>query len=102
MDVEGLTYEGLLELSERVGAAKVSITKETLDRNSTLLSPSSLEMSKEGDGHCPICLGEFDPTDTSNTLRKLHKCSHVFHAVCFATWLKTKTSCPMCKTSIES
>ena len=103
MDVEGLTYEGLLELTERVGAAKPApITKETLDRNSTLLSPSGLETNTEEDGRCPICLGEFDPTETSKTLRKLHNCGHVFHEACFATWLNTKSSCPLCKTSIES
>jgi len=102
MDVEGLSYEGLLELTERVGSAKpTAITQETLDSNSTLLSPSNLEINEqEGVGHCPICLGEFDRTNTDETLRQLHKCGHTFHAACLATWLGTKSSCPMCKSSI--
>lgn len=100
MDVDGLTYEGLMELTERVGAAKPkAITREILDRNSTLLSPLSLE--NDGEGHCPVCLGEFDPADTNKTLRRLNQCSHIFHEACVVTWLGTKSSCPICKSPID-
>lgn len=99
MDVDGLTYEGLLELTERVGAAKpTAITQELLDQNTVLLSPSELKNGDEG--NCPICLGEYDPTDTNKTLRKLYQCGHLMHAACLATWLGTKSSCPICKTDV--
>jgi len=101
MDIEGLTYEGLLELTERVGAAKLAaLTPESLDQNSTLLSPSGVDTSVEGNDHCPICLGEYDAAETNKILRKLNRCGHTFHCVCLSTWLSTKSSCPLCKTSI--
>ena len=100
MDVEGLSYEGLLELTERVGAAKpTAITEEVLNENTTLLSPSDL-MDDEDEAGCPICLGEYDHADTTKSLRKLHHCGHLMHAACLSTWLGTKSSCPVCKSSI--
>lgn len=99
MDVDGLSYEALQELTERVGAAKpTAITEEVLNRNSTLLSPS--EMETDDDVRCPVCLGDYDRTNTNKTLRKLHRCGHLMHAACLATWLDTKSSCPVCKSDI--
>ena len=118
IDVEGLTYEGLVELTERLGAAApaegssfVALSREQLEANSELLSPQeylasldeATDMAKEAnesERRCPICLGEYDTTDTSNSLRKLTHCSHMFHTGCLETWLGTKSSCPLCKKSV--
>eukprot|EP00549_Striatella_unipunctata_P018969 CAMPEP_0118679024 /NCGR_PEP_ID=MMETSP0800-20121206/3551_1 /TAXON_ID=210618 ORGANISM="Striatella unipunctata, Strain CCMP2910" /NCGR_SAMPLE_ID=MMETSP0800 /ASSEMBLY_ACC=CAM_ASM_000638 /LENGTH=619 /DNA_ID=CAMNT_0006574959 /DNA_START=1 /DNA_END=1860 /DNA_ORIENTATION=+ len=104
MDVEGLTYEGLLELTERVGVATTGdVDQEVLNRASTLCSPVDY-LSQAGstiDFKCPICLGEFDKAETDSTLRQLNKCKHTFHVACLGTWLTTKSSCPVCKQSLN-
>ena len=119
MDVDGLTYEGLLELTERVGR-KVNETwtdesKAKLESNSSLISPAKYlseldkkccpdEASSEGnsinDRRCPICLGDFDADTTEENLRQLHSCQHVFHVACLDTWLQTKACCPLCNQDV--
>jgi ubiquitin-protein ligase len=114
MDVEGLTYEGLVELTERVGGATpstgiafMSLTIEELNENSEMLSPAdylaSLGDAREEDAiQCPVCLGDYVASDTTMSIRKLANCQHHFHTACLETWLSNKSSCPLCKTAVRS
>mmetsp|Transcript_24084 Transcript_24084/g.43359 ORF Transcript_24084/g.43359 Transcript_24084/m.43359 type:complete len:812 (+) Transcript_24084:980-3415(+) len=115
MDVEGLTYEGLVELTERVGNAApkegeafLTLTMEDYEDNTTKISPSayladldnSVEEHGEEDRRCPICLGCYDGSDITPTLRTVKNCGHTMHAGCLQTWLRTNSSCPLCKMPI--
>lgn len=45
---------------------------------------------------CSICL------ETINSKHnKVTKCGHTFHKKCIGKWLKTKSSCPMCRKTIK-
>ncbi|CAM8877833.1 unnamed protein product [Rhodiola kirilowii] len=46
---------------------------------------------------CSVCLGEFQETDH---LRILPKCSHSFHIPCIDMWLKSHSTCPLCRASV--
>lgn len=46
---------------------------------------------------CPVCLSEFEDDES---VRLLPKCSHAFHLPCIDTWLKSHSSCPLCRASI--
>ncbi|PKU84021.1 E3 ubiquitin-protein ligase Os04g0590900 [Dendrobium catenatum] len=46
---------------------------------------------------CSVCLGEFTEEES---LRLLPKCSHAFHLQCIDTWLKSNSSCPLCRTNV--
>ncbi|KAG7348884.1 ubiquitin-conjugating enzyme [Nitzschia inconspicua] len=112
IDVDGLTYEGLVELTERVGAASpmngasfVSLTVEELESNSEKVSAADYlasldELVGEDARACPICLGNYDASDSTMSVRILTKCHHHFHTACIETWLTNKSSCPLCKTSV--
>mmetsp|Transcript_22196 Transcript_22196/g.28713 ORF Transcript_22196/g.28713 Transcript_22196/m.28713 type:complete len:179 (+) Transcript_22196:2-538(+) len=123
MDVEGLSYEALQELTERVGASETAWSSDheySLNQNSFLISPADhlaqldVDVDKDGnndDDHqdekrrCPICLGDFDPSESEPCLRELKPCRHAdrtFHDGCLRTWLKTRSSCPICKASLIS
>ncbi|KAM7257447.1 hypothetical protein ACFE04_013188 [Oxalis oulophora] len=59
---------------------------------------------KKGDGliqgaDCSVCLSEF--VDNEN-LRLLPKCSHAFHVQCIDKWLKSHSTCPLCRANIIS
>lgn len=59
---------------------------------------------KRGDGlvegtDCSVCLSEFQEDES---LRLLPKCSHAFHLPCIDTWLKSHSSCPLCRSNIAS
>mmetsp|Transcript_21404 Transcript_21404/g.31267 ORF Transcript_21404/g.31267 Transcript_21404/m.31267 type:complete len:87 (+) Transcript_21404:2-262(+) len=76
-----------------------------LDEISKTLSPKDFMTQKSVDAHdskCPICLGGFDPTESSHQLRRLDHCGHTFHSSCLQTWLATKTNCPVCKHSLSA
>ncbi|KAG6598705.1 RING-H2 finger protein ATL54, partial [Cucurbita argyrosperma subsp. sororia] len=46
---------------------------------------------------CSVCLNEFQEDEM---LRLLPKCSHAFHIGCVDTWLRTHTTCPLCRAHI--
>lgn len=57
---------------------------------------------EKGDGliegtECAVCLSEFEENEA---LRLLPKCSHAFHLPCIDTWLKSHSSCPLCRAII--
>ncbi|MQM09629.1 hypothetical protein Taro_042504 [Colocasia esculenta] len=57
---------------------------------------------KKGDGlvestDCSVCLGEFRDGES---LRLLPDCLHAFHVSCINTWLKSNSSCPLCRANI--
>ncbi|XP_073147477.1 RING-H2 finger protein ATL52-like [Henckelia pumila] len=59
---------------------------------------------QKGDGliegtECAVCLGEFQEMES---LRLLPKCSHAFHLPCIDTWLKSHSSCPLCRAGVYS
>lgn len=48
---------------------------------------------------CSVCLGEFQENEM---LRILPKCNHSFHIPCIDTWLKSHSTCPLCRASIAT
>ncbi|KAH6795908.1 hypothetical protein C2S51_036894 [Perilla frutescens var. frutescens] len=52
----------------------------------------------EGDEVCSICLVELEGEDSVN---KLPKCGHVFHAECMEKWVdRCQFTCPLCRSSV--
>ncbi|OVA07185.1 zinc finger protein [Macleaya cordata] len=45
---------------------------------------------------CSICLADYNSTDT---LRLLPDCGHLFHLKCVDPWLKQHPTCPVCRSS---
>ncbi|XP_073048257.1 putative RING-H2 finger protein ATL21A [Primulina eburnea] len=43
---------------------------------------------------CPICLEEYNPTET---VKSIIQCGHCFHESCIDLWLRTHSSCPICR-----
>ncbi|XP_022719917.1 RING-H2 finger protein ATL52-like [Durio zibethinus] len=48
---------------------------------------------------CSVCLSEFLEDES---LRLLPKCNHAFHVPCIDSWLKSHSSCPLCRANIAS
>lgn len=48
---------------------------------------------------CSVCLSELEENES---LRLLPKCSHAFHVPCIDTWLKSHSSCPLCRSNIAA
>ncbi|KAK1373964.1 RING-type E3 ubiquitin transferase [Heracleum sosnowskyi] len=48
---------------------------------------------------CTICLGLFEDGEK---VKVLPVCLHVYHSGCVDKWLKNKSSCPLCRSSLDS
>ncbi|XP_057422418.1 RING-H2 finger protein ATL52-like [Lotus japonicus] len=46
---------------------------------------------------CSVCLSEFEDGES---VRLLPKCNHAFHLPCIDTWLKSHSTCPLCRSCI--
>lgn len=46
---------------------------------------------------CLVCLSDFQDDES---LRLLPKCNHAFHLPCIDTWLKSHSSCPLCRANV--
>ncbi|KAL7265593.1 hypothetical protein ACSBR1_003384 [Camellia fascicularis] len=66
-------------------------------------SCSSLMMSSDSSssfcrvGECSICLGGFQDGEK---VKVLPMCHHGFHSKCVDKWLRTRSSCPLCRASV--
>ena len=56
------------------------------------------ELTDEGllDEKCVICLENYQ---TKEKITRLN-CNHTFHYKCLSTWVKTESTCPLCRFSL--
>ncbi|XP_031094132.1 probable E3 ubiquitin-protein ligase RHA4A [Ipomoea triloba] len=52
---------------------------------------------KESQCCCCICLGEFEEKEE---LQQLPACTHIFHTQCITHWLRSNSTCPMCRSPV--
>ena len=69
----------------------------SLFEGSTLMSPTE-DMVDNEDNTCAICHNTYS---TSDILRKLNRCNHVFHASCVERWFTNNDSCPVCRNRLS-
>lgn len=48
---------------------------------------------------CCICLGLFEDDEM---VKVLPECLHAYHSDCVDKWLKNRSSCPLCRSSLDS
>uniref|UniRef100_A0ACD5VQ42 Uncharacterized protein n=1 Tax=Avena sativa TaxID=4498 RepID=A0ACD5VQ42_AVESA len=51
-----------------------------------------------GGADCAVCLSELADGDK---VRELPNCGHAFHVECVDAWLRTRTTCPLCRAGVE-
>jgi len=97
-DIEGLSYEEILELESRIGEGKrpKRMTKREREASTKVFTYGGGQAALEGteqDRKCAICLDDFD---IGAALRMLW-CGHSFHRDCVDRWLSEREDCPVCR-----
>ncbi|XP_027911431.1 probable E3 ubiquitin-protein ligase ZFP1 [Vigna unguiculata] len=103
LDIDGISYEELLELGERLGNGNGNLerglSEDVITRQmptKSFLLPENLEGSTSEDREtdlCIICQDDYKNKEEIGILQ----CGHEYHADCIKRWLIQKNICPMCK-----
>ncbi|GAY39554.1 hypothetical protein CUMW_045200 [Citrus unshiu] len=95
---EGLQFEELLALEERIGNVSTGLTEETI-KNRLKQQKYSISLgSQQEQEPCCICQEEYNDGEDTGILH----CGHDFHTSCIKQWLMHKNLCPICKTTALS
>ncbi|KAF5309031.1 hypothetical protein D9619_013590 [Psilocybe cf. subviscida] len=95
-DLDLLSYEGLLSLTELAGDVRPRATPADVLEKMEKSTYKEWKTS-ESDTRCPICLDDYEPDDP---VQKLTNCSHWLHQECLGQWLKSANTCPVCRGSV--
>jgi len=94
------SYEELLDLCEKIGSVKKDGLSSPAIASTTSLIPftKSTSSSSLTSPQCTICLTDLQEGEKVRTL----PCFHMFHGSCIDPWLRSNSSCPVCKTPISN
>ncbi|KAL1202445.1 putative E3 ubiquitin-protein ligase HIP1 [Cardamine amara subsp. amara] len=100
LDIEDMSYEELLDLSDQIGTVKTGLSEEDitdlLKRRTSLWTRINLEKAPSTDletDSCIICQENYMNQVKIATL----DCMHDYHVECLKKWLVIKNVCPICK-----
>ncbi|KZT21891.1 hypothetical protein NEOLEDRAFT_712509 [Neolentinus lepideus HHB14362 ss-1] len=92
------SYETLLALAASVGDALPRSTPEhVIASMPTGFYKDWAEV--DTDTRCPICLDDYKSLDP---VLKMHDCRHWLHKECLETWLRSATTCPVCRQQVRT
>ncbi|KAK2422483.1 RING-type E3 ubiquitin transferase [Trifolium repens] len=109
LDIDGMSYEELLALGERIGKVNTGVSEEiitsqlktklytpypSIDLNELPIDLNELPPDDEEIDTCMICQDAYQYQENIGTIQ----CGHEFHVDCISKWLKIKNQCPICKT----
>ncbi|CAN4116949.1 unnamed protein product [Withania somnifera] len=86
---------------ENYGESKTVISHhmDTVIRTVKCRNKRSEEEEESPGKECPVCLTAFVEGEE---VRQLIKCKHMFHINCIDKWLCSKSSCPVCRASVNA
>ncbi|BFG29555.1 hypothetical protein CerSpe_158310 [Prunus speciosa] len=91
------TYREISGIYDIAGAKGLS--HECIQRLPQSAFRSSNMIESCNDFCCSICLQELKEGECA---RELPTCRHFFHMACIDQWLKQQSSCPMCRTRVDT
>ncbi|KAL3636049.1 hypothetical protein CASFOL_020596 [Castilleja foliolosa] len=93
LDVDNLSYEELLDLSDKIGYVGTGLQEEDILR---CLRKSKHFNFDQKEWKCSICQEKCKRGDDIGTL----SCGHHHHIRCIKQWLMHKNACPVCKSAV--
>uniref|UniRef100_A0A0A9E4K6 RING-type E3 ubiquitin transferase n=1 Tax=Arundo donax TaxID=35708 RepID=A0A0A9E4K6_ARUDO len=96
MDIDGMSYEELLALGERIGTVSTGLSDDALSKclNRCIYMHTASGSQEDCDRKCSICQEEYSVGEEVGKM----PCKHYYHIPCIQHWLRQKNWCPICKT----
>ncbi|OIS97281.1 PREDICTED: E3 ubiquitin-protein ligase MBR2-like [Nicotiana attenuata] len=100
LDVDDMSYEQLVELSDRIGYVGTGLAEEKIVQyirkfKLSTVDSSPLLISTDKAWKCTICQEGYKVDDEIGRL----ECGHYHHIECIKKWLMQKNTCPVCKSA---
>jgi len=95
MDIDGMSYEELLALGERIGTVNTGLSDDALAKclNRSIYMPTASGSHEDCDRKCSVCQEEYLAGEELGKMA----CKHNYHMPCIQRWLRQKNWCPVCK-----
>ncbi|KAK1685276.1 hypothetical protein QYE76_046124 [Lolium multiflorum] len=95
MDIDGMSYEELLALGDRIGTVNTGLSEDALYKclKRSLYMATAPETHQDCDRKCSICQEEYSGGEEVGKMA----CMHFYHIACIQHWLRQKNWCPICK-----
>lgn len=95
MDIDGMSYEELLALGERIGTVNTGLSDDALSAclNRRLYMPTASGSHEDCERKCSVCQEEYLAGEEVGEMA----CKHYYHLSCIDHWLRQKNWCPICK-----
>ncbi|CAN6276839.1 unnamed protein product [Urochloa humidicola] len=95
MDIDGMSYEELLALGERIGTVNTGLSDDALAKclNGSIYMPGASGSHEDCDKKCSVCQEEYIAGEEVGKMA----CKHYYHMSCIHHWLRQKNWCPICK-----
>ncbi|KAM3348045.1 hypothetical protein ACQJBY_021761 [Aegilops geniculata] len=82
----------------RIGSRRHGLDASALSALPVTVYRKEVGSTSAAGADCAVCLSELADGDT---VRQLPNCGHVFHVECVDAWLRTRTTCPLCRAEAE-
>ncbi|MED6192544.1 hypothetical protein PIB30_011069 [Stylosanthes scabra] len=81
---------------ESIHETATDIGSNLLEENNALewMAVWKYKRGNDRSDSCCVCLSEFEEGES---VRVLPNCTHAFHPPCIETWLKSQSTCPLCR-----
>lgn len=66
---------------------------QAIERNTDIVNMNAAEL--DATPSCPICMEDY--AAEAAPIMRITRCGHCFHEQCLRSWLKTGSSCPLCR-----
>ncbi|ORZ36157.1 hypothetical protein BCR44DRAFT_1083587 [Catenaria anguillulae PL171] len=96
-DLQRLTEEANNRAAAQAGLREPEMRK-LVTRKFQPKADALVKLPEHSDPTCVVCQGDYE---VNEELMALPQCGHVFHAECVRPWLKSHTTCPMCRNNVR-
>lgn len=88
VDIDGMSYDELLELCNQIGYHSVGLTESQKELATEPIAEVTVP-------RCTICLSSYDSNIGAEWVA-LRRCRHAFCKECIFEWLTERKTCPVC------